>query len=430
VTLSTRTPLSRRRLLAAVPAVVAVGAGCGARGGQQTVRFWNGFTGPDGRTMLRLVKRFNTENPDVRVVMQRSEWAIHYNKLFVAGMGGRAPEVCVIHTRTMERFVRAGFLRQNDDLVAGAATGEPLDTADLDTNVWEGVEFDGKHFGLPLDVHAIGMYCNRRLFREAGLADARGNIQAPTDRATFLEALQRMTRRVPGRPDQWGFVFANWQTTAYTFMQQFGGEFFTPDHRRCVLHNEGNIEALQFCVDLVRRYRVAPPPENFDAWIGFRQGKVGITFEGIYMLADLQKQQDLDYTGAPVPIVGPRAAAFADSHNLCLRSDLEGPALLASWRFMKFLSDNSLDWAAGGQIPVRKSLRHTPRFAGMSVQFAFARQIPYVSYFPRMTFILEFLREFDLALEMAGRGRMSPGSALQAAEDRVNQIIQREQRRA
>jgi multiple sugar transport system substrate-binding protein len=391
------------------------------------VRFWNGFTGPDGRTMLRLVKRFNRENPDVRVMMQRTEWSTHYNKLFVAGLGSRAPEVFVIHTRTMERFVRAGFLRPNDDLVGGSGAAEALDTADLDANVWEGVAFEGRHYGLPLDVHAMGMYCNRTLFREAGLTDSDGNLRIPTDRAEFLEALTRMTRPAAGgRPAQWGFVFANWETSVYTFMRQFGGEFFTPDHTRCLIHNDRNIAALQFCVDLIRRYRVAPPPENFDAWIGFRQGKVGTTFEGIYMLADLQKQADLDYTGAPVPQVGDRKAVWADSHNLCLRSGMEGPDVLAAWRFMKFLSDNSLDWAAGGQIPVRRSLRAAPRFREMEVQSAFARQIPYLTYMPRLTYVFEFAREFNLAVEMAARGRASPGDALRAAEARVNQIIARE----
>jgi multiple sugar transport system substrate-binding protein len=196
-----------------------------------------------------------------------------------------------------------------------------------------------------------------------------------------------------GQPDQWGFVFTNWETNVYTFMRQFGGEFFTPDHTRCILNNDRNIAALQFCVDLIQRYKVAPQPENFDSWIGFRQGKVGIVFEGIYMLADLQKQKDLDFSGAPVPQVADHRAVWADSHNLCMRSDVKEPELSATWRFVKYLSDNCLDWAAGGQIPVRKSLRATPRFAAMPVQSAFARQIPYVVYQPRLPFIFELYRQ-------------------------------------
>jgi multiple sugar transport system substrate-binding protein len=320
--------------------------------------------------------------------------------------------------------VRAGFLRANDDLINGKY---PLDVGDLDSNVWQGVAFGGKHYGLPLDVHALGMYYNRTLFRNAGLVDDKGEPRVPTDRETFLHAIRAMTRPGSGgQPDQWGFVLTNWESNLYTFMRQFGGEFFTPDYTRCILNNDRNVAALQFCVDLIQREKVAPQPENFDSWIGFRQGKVGIVFEGIYMLADLQKQKDLDFSGAPVPQVGDHTAVWADSHNLCLRSDLKEPELSATWRFVKYLSDNCLDWAEGGQIPVRKSLRATPRFAAMTVQSAFAKQIPYVVYQPRLPFIFEYLTEFNLALEKALRGRAAPHDALQAAEARVNQIHARE----
>src|SRR5205085_4257706 len=125
----------------------------------------------------------------------------------------------------------------------------------------------------------------------------------------------------------------------------FGGPFFTPDGSQCVIDNAQNAAALQFAIDLIRKEKVAPSPESMDAWIGFRQGKVGMAFEGIYMLADLQKQKDLEFGGAPLPQLGPKRAAWAASHNLCLRADLKGSELQATWRFVRFLSDNSLDWA-------------------------------------------------------------------------------------
>ena len=388
-----------------------------------TVRFWNGFTGPDGRTMLRLVKRFNQENPGVNVLMQRMDWATYYNKIFVAGLGKRGPELFVVHTRALERFARAGLARPNDDLINGPLG---INVNDIDANVWNGAAFGGKHYGLPLDVHAMGMYYNRKLFRDAGIVDAQGEPVPPTNRAEFMNALQKMRRPgIGGKPDEYGFVFTNQEDTVYTFMRQFGGEFFTPDKSRCIMNNPQNVAALQFCVDLIRKYHYAPPPENFDAWIGFQQGKIGMAFEGIYMLADLQKQTDLDYGGAPVPQIGDQQAVWADSHNLCLRSDLRGPELEATWRFVKFLSDNSLDWADGGQIPVRKSLRATPRFQAMAVQSAFARQIPIVTYLPLLPFIFEFQTEFDTAVEKALRGTLTPQAALDLATENINKVIAR-----
>ncbi len=400
--------------------------GCGGDGAGRrvTVRFWNGFTGPDGRTMLRLVRRFNEENPDVHVLMQRMEWGTYYNKLFVAGIGRRAPEVFIIHTGVLPRFVRAGFLRSIEDLTAGPGG---IDTDDFDPNVWAAVAFEGKHVAVPLDVHPLGMYYNERLLRETGLVDPENAVRVPETREEFLDALRRTTidRDGDGRPDQWGFVFTWFRTNVYAIMKQFGGRMFTEDLSRCTLDDPRNVEALRFCVDLIRKEGLAPPPESMDSWIGFRQGKVAFAFEGIYMLADLQRQGDLVFGGAPLPRIGPRRATWAGSHTLCLRADLEGPRLEAAWRFIRFLSENSLDWAEGGQVPVRRSLRRTERFRSMRVQSEFARQIPYVRYAPRVPFIFEFFSEYDLAVEKALRGRVDPEEALRTATENINRVIER-----
>ena len=386
-----------------------------------TLRFWNGFTGPDGRTMLNLVKKFNEQNPDIHVLMQRMDWNTYYNKIFVAGMGNRAPEVFVLQSRAIQRFASAGYCRANDDLVNGP---DGIDTNDLDPNVWNAVQQIGKHYALPLDVFPMGMYYNRTLFKEAGIVDSKGEAKPPDTRAEFLEAMRKITRPASGgKPAHWGFVFTNLESNCYTIMRQFGGEFFSPDYRKCSVNQPENIEALQLCTDLIQKYRYAPSPENFDAWIGFRQGKVGMVFEGIYMLADLQKQKDLDFAGAPVPLIGNHRATWADSHTLCLRSDLKGAELKAGWKFEKFLSDNSLDWAEGGQVPVRKSLRATERFRKMAIQTEFAKQIPYVCYVPRLNFVFEYLKEYSTGLEKGVRGTQTPKEALDLTTSKIDDLI-------
>ncbi len=400
-------------------------AGCDlGRSGKITIRFWNGFTGPDGRTMLKIVKRFNRDNPDVRVLMQRMDWGIYYNKLFVAGMGNRAPEVFVIHAGNIERFMQADFIRTIDDLVAGK---NGMDARDFSENIWNAVEKNGNHYGLPLDVHILGMYYNRALFKKAGIVDEKGEPKPPQTREEFLDALAKLTRdeNGDGHTDQWGYVFTWFYTNIYTYMCQWEGTFFTPDNSRCLLNSPENVEALQFCVDLIRKYKYAPPPENFDSWIGFRQGKVAIAFEGIYMLEDLKRQKDLDFAGAPLPLLGKVPAAWADSHILCLKTGLEDKKRDAAWRFMKYLSDNSLDWAEGGQVPVRASLRNTERFRNMKVQWEFARQIPYIRYVPRIPFIFEYGAEFNVGVEKALRGTQSPKQALDEAAENVNKVIER-----
>lgn len=420
--------IRQRRLVGlAVPVLAALAllVGCdrsGADDGAVTLRFWNGFTGPDGRTMLAMVQRFNRENPDIRVVMQRMDWGTYYNKLFVAGIDGRAPEVFVVHTDTLARLMRGRFVRAVDDLVGPGG----IDASDFDANVWQAVARDGRHYAIPLDIHMLGMYYNRKLFREAGIVDARGEPRPPTNREEFLDALRKLRRDEDGdgRPETWGFVFTWLRTNAFSVMRQHGGRVFDEGYTHAALDTPQNVAALSFCESLVRE-GLAPSPEDLNAWIGFLQGRVGIAFEGIYMLPELQKQHDLDFGAAPLPVLGDQPAAWAQSHNLCLRADLEGRRLDAAKRFVRFLSDNSLDWAQGGQIPVRKSLRDTERFRRMTAQHAFAQQIPYACYLPQVPFAFEYLTEFDLAVERVLRGRMSAQAALEEATARIDRVIQR-----
>ena len=116
----------------------------GAGGGRVRLRFWNGFTGPDGRTMLRIVKRFNQANPDVHVLMQRMDWHTYYSKVFVSRLGGRGPDVFVAHIDVLPRFGRARILRGVDDLVGGPGG---IDPRDIDG--WDETEFGGRHIAIP-----------------------------------------------------------------------------------------------------------------------------------------------------------------------------------------------------------------------------------------------------------------------------------------
>src|SRR5690606_772075 len=104
---------------------------------------------------------------------------------------------------------------------------------------------------------------------------------------------------------------------ALAIMAQFGGKAVSDDGQRCLLDQPANIAALEFCASLIRD-GYAPRPENFDAWIGFRQGRVALAFDGIYLLSDLEKQPELDFGGAPLPVLGKEPATWADSHGLCL----------------------------------------------------------------------------------------------------------------
>src|SRR5215211_2336626 len=117
-------------------------------GGRQVVKmnFWNGFTGPDGRVMLGMIREFNEKNPNVDVTMQRMDWGTYYNKLMVAGIDKRGPQMFVIHASTLTRMYRAGFIGEVEALFEGS---DALPRDDFEPQLLQQLRFGGKLIGMP-----------------------------------------------------------------------------------------------------------------------------------------------------------------------------------------------------------------------------------------------------------------------------------------
>lgn len=393
--------------------------------GKTHIAFWNGFTGPDGIVMLKIIEDFNRENPDVEVVMQRIPWATYYNKLTVAGSDGRGPHIFVSHADALARLRRAGFVSD----VASVTQGEDaIDIRDFDPYVAEYLSMDGELMGIPLDIHPQGLFCNTDMLKAAGFVTADGKARAPQNRDEFLRLVKLATVEKNAKlPDkQWGFAFTYWGANHRSLMPQFGGKFLD-DQGNAVLNSPENIQALTFLQEIAKQ-NMAPPPDNGLGWFGFRTKRVAMVWDGIFMLGDLIRLNDLNYIGAPIPQIGPRPGTVANSHVLCIKANLGEKEREASERFIKYLSDHSLEWAAAGQVPARISVRNTPEFKAMPVQAAFAEQVPHMIYPPRTPVIFEFMLELDVAVEKVVRGQMEPKAALDLANTNAQAVIDRDRK--
>ncbi|MGQ9486911.1 MAG: ABC transporter substrate-binding protein [Armatimonadota bacterium] len=420
--------MAKPTLLLIVLITLVLLEGCSAPHGSSgdpgaEIRFWNGFTGPDGATMEKIVKQFERET-GIRVKMQIIPWATYYDKLALSLAYGGAPDVFICHANRIAEFARYGVFRPLDDLVA---SNLGFTVADFLPNIWQAGRYEGKQVGLPLDCHPQGLYYNLQLFREAGIVDEHGNPKPPRTWQEFLEAARRLTKDKDGdgRPDQWGFAFTWLRTNWITFISQHGGSILSADLRRATLADPPAVRATQQMCDMIYRYQIAPKPEGFDSWMGFRQGRVAMAIEGIYMLSSVEEQKGLQFAGAPVPSFGPKRAVWGGSHMLCMPKGMPPQRAKLVWKFMRYLSDHSLDWAQGGQVPVRKSILEQPRFRQMPVQYAFAQQLPYVVFEPASHKSTEIMPFYDAAIEAALLGIKSPQDALNEAKRRVQQVLDR-----
>lgn len=387
--------------------------------------YWNGFTGPDGRVMLGIVREFNEANPDAHVTMQRMEWGTYYNKILVANADGRGPEVFVVTASYLPRMVRAGFVSDVDEVYDISQGGPPL--ADFNQIILDQLIYDGHYKGLALDVHPQGLYCNADMLKEVGCVDEQGNPRAPKDAAEFIEVAKKMRKGTSIQDAQWGFSMTIFQNNFLSVLPQFGARLLDEEGKPTIDSPE-SIAALEALTALVLKDKIAPSPENNLGWTGFRQKRIGMVWDGIYMLGDLKRLENFRYVAAPTIQLGPKPGVHGDSHIVCIRKGIDPKKRDAALRFLRFLSMRSLEWADAGQVPARKSFRETDRFKAMHAQYEFSKQLSYVRYPPRTQIQLELLMEVNTAVERALRGRVSPAEALKDAQENVVRFVEREKR--
>ncbi len=144
--------------------------------------YWNGFTGGDGPAMTALVKQFNAEDDKITIKPNTIEWADFYQRLPAAAKAGKGPDVGAMHLDQLASNAARKVIVPLDDL----ASALDLKESDFTGAVWKPGIYEGKRYGIPLDVHCLAMYYNQDHFDKAGIT------AAPQDAASFDEACKKL----------------------------------------------------------------------------------------------------------------------------------------------------------------------------------------------------------------------------------------------
>jgi len=391
-----------------------------------TLEFWTGFTGPDGRFMQELVNRFNQEHKDeIQVNMSTMLWADYNTKVPIALASGKGPDVGVAAIDNLRSFVSQGMLLPLDSYLGIMGIKE----GDIVSSVWDATHVDGSIYGISLDVHPLVFYWNKELFREAGLDPE----NPPMTREAFIEAAKALTKDTngDGTIDQWGTMIpVGWPNYFIWFSAFFsnGGELFNEDLTKATFASPAGMDAMQFLVDLVFKYKVSPEKVQVDADIdAFKRGTCAMEFNGIWMLTNYMEVEGLEFGAGPVPQFGSeRPANWAGSHTLVIykqrKQDLEKTEAAA--RFIGWISNHSYDWALAGQIPVNVSVQNSEQFQALPYHSSIAKGVANVVFPPFFPKYGDSTGPIWEALNLAILGQKTVEQALKDAEKISNEILQ------
>jgi multiple sugar transport system substrate-binding protein len=214
-------------------------------------------------------------------------------------------------------------------------------------------QWEGQQWLLPKDFSPLGVYYNKAIFDEYGVA-------YPETGWTWddmLETAQALTKDTDGdgNTDLWGIqLIANWTTGFEYFVAAAGGSLISEDGTQFVgyMDSPETIEAVQLYSDLYNVHQVAPPPADFSLWKGgnaeFANGNAAMLLDGRWPQGGLKDNPNIDLGLVGVP-AGAEKANVLFWGGFGIFAGTKHPE--AAWRFLSFYTGEE-----GSQVWVERAI--------------------------------------------------------------------------
>lgn len=383
--------------------------------GKQEITFWTPFSGADGPFMKKIVDNYNKQSDKYHVKFQIIPGGEYYKQVDLAlSTGKKRPDLMIMHVDNIPTYQKKGQLQPIDDMAEKAG----IKKEDYVEAPVKYATIDGKWYGIPLDIHPLVLYYNKDLFKAAGIE------QPPKTREEFIEVAQKLTDKAKG---QWGYVVPTLWPQPFIFPTVVGqnGAKLADEQGKPQLNSPEAVEALTFLKDLIYKYKVSPEKVAQDGEVTlFLQGKNAMQLNGPWMKDQFDKAK-INYGVAPVPQLGTKQQAVqAGSHNFVIPKDVTDPKVLeAIGDFLKYVANNSIDWAQSGQAVASKSVLASEEFQKLTQQQTIvAQQFDYAQFNPPVinwgAMTADLYKQINLVL----LGQKDPQKALDEAQEKALQV--------
>ena len=136
-----------------------------------TLKFWDNQQTESGLSQYQqeAVKRFEAENPGIKVEVTTIPYPEYQQRLLTAVQGGNAPDVSTLDQIWVAAFAKAGAVMPLDEQAAAAG----IKPETFFKGAWESANYDGKLWGIPFNVDVWSFsFVNNKLLKEAGIDPA------------------------------------------------------------------------------------------------------------------------------------------------------------------------------------------------------------------------------------------------------------------
>ncbi|MFA5446791.1 MAG: sugar ABC transporter substrate-binding protein [Sphaerochaeta sp.] len=255
-----------------------------------TVKVWKGSWWNDQAPIV--AKAFNDTHFN-QVDIQAYPFDGLVEKYVISILGNQAADILAVDNNMLPLLINEGLLLPI----------EGVEKSDFSGAIWDAASKDGVLYGVPFRADTSGVFYNKGMFDEAGIA-------YPQDDWTWDDLLEIALKLTKGT-DRYGFGISGSAAAATDFEAEvlpiiwaYGGEVIRDG--KMALNEPEAIAGLQYWVDLVLKHKVSPSGavnyDNKDYIEFFLNKKVAMMMGGSNVIPMLQEQaKDIDWDFVPVP---------------------------------------------------------------------------------------------------------------------------------
>lgn len=204
---------------------------------------------PEYETWENNRTEFMKKYPDITI--ERDSWNFSIDSFLPKAAGNQLPTIFRIPYTEIDKVIEAGYAADLTDKMKEYGYTDNLSDKTLGV-----LQRDGKIYMIPINMYALGLVGNRKVFEEAGLLNDDGTIPYPRT----LDDLAELAGKIKEKTGKAGFILPTMKNNGgWHFMSiawSYGVNFMEKENGKWVakFNSPEFVNALQFVYDLKWKY--------------------------------------------------------------------------------------------------------------------------------------------------------------------------------
>jgi multiple sugar transport system substrate-binding protein len=396
--------------------------GCAREPSGTTLRFW--AMGREGEVVQELVRDFEREHPEIRVVVQQIPWGAAHEKLLTAHVGRSTPDLAQLGNTWIAEFTA---LRAIEPLDARLRNSTAVPESAYFPGIWDTNVVEGVIYGVPWYVDT------RVLFYRSDLLARAGYSTIPGSWAEWRRSMEAV-KRVVGDERFAIFLPTNEYTPWIVLGLQAGSPLLTDRATRGVFAEPAYRRAVDFSLGLYED-RLAPAIQGAaiaNLYQEFERGTFSMYITGPWNLGEFRRRlaPEMQSAWATAPLPGPggpeSGVSVAGGSSLVLfRASRHQEE---AWKLIEFLSrpeQQARFYRLTGDLPARREAWRDSALAADPQARAFEVQLGRVVSTPKIPEWEQISMKLREKMELAILGRADRDSVMASLDREVDRILEK-----